>query len=210
MDTNEPRLVLRCSIAQTCRHNYIHMPIQLRCITLRWNSPAQMRPALAARCRDWWTAPWTCARPGCGEHLQKGCQDARRCATFSIVGWYGGARGDACGASESGVGHWHPATSSGKPLVDEVFGILGFARIGLRSPEQLRHTKTPRLTLAQVGPRDPQSAQRLFASCLNSWARMRLCSSFCCGVTDSFSFCIALRFCLGGSRGQTTSHDQRY
>lgn len=53
----------------------------------------------------------------------------------------------------------------------------------LSRPEQLRHTKTPRLTDAQVGPRAPQSAHLRFSSCLSSWPRMRLCRSFCSLLT---------------------------
>lgn len=56
------------------------------------------------------------------------------------------------------------------------------------SPEQLRQTNTPRLTEAQVGPREPQSAQRRFSSCFRSADRMALCRSFCCAVTLSLSF----------------------
>lgn len=46
-------------------------------------------------------------------------------------------------------------------------------------PEQLRQTNTPRFTLAHVGPRDPQSAQRLLSSCLSSADKIALCRSFC-------------------------------
>lgn len=64
-------------------------------------------------------------------------------------------------------------------------------------PEQLRQTNTPRLTLAQVGPRDPQSAQRRFSSCFSSADRMALCRSFCCAVTLSLSLRTMARRCGG-------------
>lgn len=55
------------------------------------------------------------------------------------------------------------------------------------APEQLRQTKTPRFTDAQVGPRVPQSAHRRLSSCFSRPARIALCRSFCWALTLSFS-----------------------
>ena len=56
------------------------------------------------------------------------------------------------------------------------------------APEQLRQTNTPKLTLAQVGPLELQSAQRRLPSSLSRLVKMRLCSSFWRLLTDDLSF----------------------
>ncbi len=53
----------------------------------------------------------------------------------------------------------------------------------LWTPEQFRHMKTPRLTLAHVGPLAPQSEHRRLSSSFISAVRIRLCSSFCALLT---------------------------
>ena len=54
-------------------------------------------------------------------------------------------------------------------------------------PEQLRQTKTPRLTLAQVGPLPPHSAQRRLASSFRRAARARRWASAWARVTEDLS-----------------------
>ena len=60
------------------------------------------------------------------------------------------------------------------------------------TPEQLRQMKQPRLTDAHVGPRAPQSAQRLLSSCFSSACSTRRWLSFCALDTADLWFCIAL------------------
>ena len=64
-----------------------------------------------------------------------------------------------------------------------------------RAPEQLRQTNTPRLTLAQVGPRDPQSAHRLLVSIFSSPARVARCRSLAAALTLVFWFAIETLRC---------------
>ena len=54
-------------------------------------------------------------------------------------------------------------------------------------PEQLRQTKTPRLTLAHVGPLPPHSAQRRLASSFKRAARARRWASAWARVTEDLS-----------------------
>ena len=53
----------------------------------------------------------------------------------------------------------------------------------LWTPEQFKQMKTPRLTLAHVGPLAPQSEHRRFSSSFSSAVKTRLCSSFCALLT---------------------------
>ena len=79
---------------------------------------------------------------------------------------------------------WMNATCSGNHVSSVVERTLEMWTPRLRwTPEQFRHINTPRLTLAQVGPRAQQSAHFRLSSCLiNCWS-MRLCASFWALVT---------------------------
>jgi hypothetical protein len=83
----------------------------------------------------------------------------------------------ACGRAQAGI--FESGSCVEVRTVKLLMQVNSVKKPSTSSPEQLRHTNTPRLTLAHVGPRDPQSAHRRFSSCLSSADRIALCRSFC-------------------------------